>query len=335
MQFSGINDEHLAVRERAGLFDTSHMGEIRIRGDQAMAFLQRVICSDAESRNDGDAQYTAFLNKDGGIKDDIIYYRISEKDFFLCVNASNTERDFQWLKENNHEGLEIINESPDWAQLCIQGPKAVEIVEKLSSDNLGEIAGFKFSFTRIAGIEALVARTGYTGEPGFEIFIPSTEGIRLWNELIKAGKEQGLKPCGLGARDTLRLEMGYPLHGHDITPETTPLEADLEWIVAWDKPDFIGKDALVRQRQAGIKKKLIGLSMIEPGIPRPGCALKFQDQELGVATSGTKTPCLEKPIGMGYVKIEHSETGREIMVQIREKQKRAKIVETPFYKRTI
>jgi aminomethyltransferase len=332
VHFSGINDEHLAVRERAGLFDTSHMGEIRIRGDQALPFLQRVTCSDAARRRDGDAQYTAILNEEGGIIDDLIYYRISEKEFFLCVNATNTEADFQWLKENNLEELEIINESPDWVQLCIQGPRAVEIVEKLSSDKVREIAGFKFSFIRIAGIEVLAARTGYTGEHGFELFIPAREGIRLWNELIEAGKDQGLLPCGLGARDTLRLEMGYPLHGHDITPEITPLEADLEWIVAWNKPHFIGRDALLRQKQAGIKKKRIGLSMIEPGIPRHGCALKVQGQEVGTITSGTKTPCLEKPIGMGYVKLEYSEPGQEIVVQIRGKQKRAKIVETPFYR---
>ncbi len=331
LQFSGINDEHMTVRTQAGLFDTSHMGEIRIKGEKAIEFLQRLTCSDVERRNDGQAQYTAFLNEAGGIIDDIIYYRISEKDFFLCVNAANIELDLQWLRQNNLEGLEITDESRQWAQIAVQGPAAVPIVEKVATDRLRETHRFCFSFTKLAGIEVIAARTGYTGEDGFELFIPSSDAVKVWNELLEAGKDEGIKPCGLGARDTLRLEMGYPLHGHDLVMETTPIDADLEWIVDWEKSEFIGKDALKRQKQKGASIKRIGLEMIDPGIPRDGCLLKHEVRTVGHLTSGTKTPCLEKPIAMGYVEIEYAKIGLELKVKIRKKDRKARITEMPFY----
>jgi aminomethyltransferase len=333
VRFSGINDEHIAVRTSAGLFDASHMGEIRVKGEGVIDFLQRVTCSDVERRKEGQAQYTALLNEPGGIIDDIIYYRISDKEFFLCVNAANTEMDFKWLNRNNLESLDIIDETEEWAQLALQGPKALEILEKVSSRRLGQVRPFSFIWMVISGVEVLAARTGYTGEDGFELFIPAHGAVTAWNELLEAGESHGLKPCGLGARDTLRLEMGYPLHGHDIAHETTPLDADLEWIVAWEKTNFIGRDALKMQKQKGPSIKRIGLEMVDQGIPREGCIIKAGGLTIGQVTSGTKTPCLKKPIAMGYIQTEYNKFEAELMVKIRGKLKKARIKELPFYDR--
>ncbi len=331
--FSGIKKEHLAVRERAGIFDTSHMGEILVRGEDALSFSQRLFCNDLSRIPFGKAQYGAFLNHEAGIIDDVIAYKFSEQEILFCVNAINIEKDFNWLVENKAgDKVEIINQSEELAQLALQGPASHKILEKLNPEPARKLGGFEFCFCELVGEKALVSRTGYTGEDGFEIFFPSSKVSRLWEALLEAGEEFGLVPCGLGARDTLRLEMGYPLWGNDINEDTTPIEAGLGWIVAWQKENFIGKEILIRQKNLGVRKKRVGIEM-KDGIARKGYLIKKQENTIGRITSGTKTPSLQKPIAMGYVEVEYANIGEEVEVEIRDKARKAQIVQMPFYKK--
>ena len=330
--FKGIKEEHLAVRNQVGLFDISHMGEIRIKGKDAYNFVQRVFCNDFSKIKSGRAQYGAFLNPEGGIIDDVIGYFFSEQEIFFCVNSANTDKDYQWLLEQKtQDRVEIINQSAEYAELALQGPKA-QALFSLFLPEVEKVPRFGFIEAKILDENSIIARTGYTGEDGFEIFYPQSAVAKLWEVLLDKGKDYGIEPCGLGARDTLRLEMGYPLHGHDISESTTPLEADLAWILGWNK-NFIGKDKLVLQKNLGVEKKRIGLEMIDKGIAREGYSIELNGEEVGKITSGTKTPGIDKPIAMGYVKTEFAKPRQELIVKIRNEGKKARIVSMPFYKK--
>lgn len=331
VQFAGIKEEHLAVRGRAGIFDVSHMGEVRVSGPGALAFLQSATTNDVSRLELGAAQYSGLLNPEGGFLDDIFVYRLGPDEYFLCVNAGNAERDFEWLSGLTHPDCAVKNESAQWAQIAIQGPRAVAIAARsFGEPKLAEIK--KLHLAAHSGGTILLARTGYTGEDGFEIFVPAAGACELWENLLKAGRDEGLIPCGLGARDTLRLEMGYPLHGHDLTPAITPLEADLAWIVALNKKDFMGRAALEKQKKTGIIKKRVGLVMVEPGVPRDGYKIIAAHGE-GKITSGTKTPSLDQAVAMGYVPITDAAEGTEVAVDIRGKARKARIQKWPFYRR--
>ncbi|MCM8781744.1 MAG: glycine cleavage system aminomethyltransferase GcvT [Candidatus Omnitrophica bacterium] len=330
--FKGIKEEHLAVRNQVGLFDISHMGEIRIKGKDAFGFVQRVFCNDFSKIKPGKAQYGAFLNFEGGMIDDVIGYLFSPEEIFFCVNSANTEKDYQWLLEQKtQEQVEIINQSQEYAELALQGPKAEAVLARLVPE-VAKIPRFGYLQAKILSKDSIIARTGYTGEDGFEIFYPEAYAIELWQALLERGKEFGIEACGLGARDTLRLEMGYPLHGHDISEKTTPLEADLAWIVGWNK-NFIGKEKLLVQKNLGIEKKRVGLEMQDKGIAREGYPIVLNGKEVGKITSGTKTPSLDKPIAMGYVPKDLAKPGQELKVKIRDEEKKLRVVSMPFYKK--
>jgi aminomethyltransferase len=331
--FQGVNHEHLAVRERVGMFDTSHMGEIRLLGPEAFSFAQKIFTNDLAKIPDGKAQYGELLNENAGIIDDLIAYRISETEIFFCVNAANTDKDYKWmLARKAGEKVEILNQSDDYAQIALQGPKAAAVLEKFLPGISAKVGTFFFSREVLLSEKALIARTGYTGEDGFEIFYPAKSAVKLWNALLEAGKPEGIEPCGLGARDTLRLEMGYPLHGHDISEETTPLEAGLGWTIGWNK-NFIGKEKLERQKAEGVKKKRVGLEMVDRGIARDGYPVKADGRVIGKITSGTKTACLDKPIAIAYVETAFANLGQEVLVEIRGEDKKAQVVKMPFYKK--
>jgi len=333
VMFKGIKEEHIAVRERVGMFDTSHMGEIRVIGEDALNFAQRVFCNDLSKIPDGKAQYGELLNPEGGIIDDLIGYRMSEKEIFFCVNAANADKDYKWMCDQKAmDKVRILNQSPEYAQIALQGPKAVDVLSKLVPGIGEKIGTFFFTQVDLLGEKSIIARTGYTGEDGFEIFFPANTAVKLWNALLDAGKPFGLEPCGLGARDTLRLEVGYPLHGHDISEQTTPVEAGLSWTVGWNK-NFIGKQKIEAQKNLGVQKKRIGLEMIDRGIARDPYPVKAGGKVIGKITSGTKTPCLEKAIAMAYVETAFAKIDQELFVEIRGEDKKAKVVKMPFYKK--
>ena len=336
VQYSGILDEHKTVREAAGLFDVSHMGEIDIKGDNALEFVQKITTNDASRLHVGQAQYSILCYPDGGIVDDILVYKLSETRYMLCVNASNAEKDFDWIKNQCSADLpvELNNASKDYAQLAIQGPKAVAILNSIAGEDLNSIKPFCFEFAAIDGTVAMVSRTGYTGEDGFEIFVSPDKAVELWDAIMAAGQPEGLKPIGLGARDTLRLEMKYPLYGNDISKETTPLEANLAWVVKLDKKEFIGKEALLRQKENGIDKKLICLKVDGREIPRPGYEVSSDNKIVGSVTSGTKSPSIGKGIAMAYVEKGLDKEGQELDIIIRGKKVVAKVVKPPFYKKS-
>ncbi len=325
VQYSGIKQEHLAVRQKAGLFDISHMGEIEIRGVRALEQLQRLTPNDVSRLQPGRSQYSALLTEQGTFVDDIMVYCLGPDHYLLCVNASNTEKDFKWIQAQLSAGAEALNRSDAWGLLALQGPIARSILPSDLKKNY-------FEKTSLAGAEVLLSATGYTGEDGFEIFCPREATPPIWTHLLQQGTKRGLIPCGLGARDTLRLEASYPLYGHEIDDQTTPLEAGLAWIVKKEKGDFIGKTGL----SAPLKKRLIGLKLLEPGIARQGYKLFDQDREVGIITSGTLSPTLGEAVAMAYLTpplTNEPITGRKIQVDIRGKKKEAKVVPLPFYKR--
>ncbi len=332
VSFSGIKHEHLAVRQKAGLFDVSHMGEIRIRGKGALDLLQKAATNDAARLSDGQAQYSALLNEAGGIIDDIFVYRLQDSEFLLCVNATNVDADFQWIKSMAQDNVEVIDETDKWAQLALQGPKAIEILKRVSETDPAKIARLSIAELAVQGINVFAARTGYTGEDGFELFVSTDKAVKLWETLIQGGNEHGLVPCGLGCRDTLRLEMGYPLHGHDITTETNPLEAGLGWIVSPDKGDFVGRQALVDYKKAGIKRKRVALKMRGKVVAREHYPILVNDKIVGEITSGTRTPSLEQAVAMGYVTMNFTKPGQEVQIEVRNKPHSAVVVTLPFYK---
>ncbi|MDP9193194.1 MAG: glycine cleavage system aminomethyltransferase GcvT [Acidobacteriota bacterium] len=330
VQFSGILEEHEAVRSDAGVFDVSHMGEITVKGPQALDLLQRATCNDVMKLANGRAHYTGLLYPNGGFVDDILIYQIARDDFFLVVNASNADKDFAWLQQAA-QGMDagVRNVSADYAQLAVQGPNAERVLQTMTSVPLADIKYYHFDRGDVDGAPAIVSRTGYTGEDGFEVYVAPKHAPRILQKLVDAG----VKPCGLGARDTLRLEAKMALYGNDIDETTTPIEADLGWIVKLDKGDFTGRNVLARERQEGPRRKLVGFEMVDRGIARHGYPVVGGNEEIGVVTSGTHSPTLKKAIGLAYLPLDKSAQGTEFMVLIRGKETRARVVPTPFYKR--
>jgi aminomethyltransferase len=332
VQYRGVIEEHLAVRSRAGLFDVSHMGEIEVRGPAAEVFCQRVSVNDISRMAVSQAQYNLLLNERGGAVDDVIFYRLEPNRFLICVNASNSEKDFLWLRSHAEHDVEIQNVSADYAQLALQGPLAQSILQALTPLQLRDLKPFRFAFADVASIGCLVARTGYTGEDGFELYCSPGAAERLWSSLLAAGAPQGLLPAGLGARDTLRLEKAYPLYGHELDDSTTPLEAGLQWVIKLGKGPFIGREVLLKQQETGIARKLAGLELLQPGIARSGYPILKHGKPIGRVTSGTRSPTLGKSIALGYVAVEESQLGNIIEVEIRARSVAAKIVPLPFHR---
>ena len=335
VQYSGVMDEHKAVREAAGLFDVSHMGELEIQGEDALDFVQLITTNDASKLSSGEAQYSLICYPDGGIVDDTLVYKISDDKYMLCVNASNVSKDFGWIKEQLKPGMDagISDLSDSYALLALQGPRAVDILVSLAGDCAKKIKTFSFDFLTLCGEKAMVSRTGYTGEDGFEIFIAPEKAAELWTALMEKGEPFGIKPIGLGARDTLRLEMKYTLYGNDIDAHTTPLDANLGWVVKLDKDNFIGKDVLCGQRKQGVKNKLIGLLVEGKGIPRPGYEVFKDGKKVGHVTSGTMSPSIGIGIAMAYLETDLCEPGTAVDIMIRGKAVMAKVVRPPFYKK--
>ncbi len=333
VSYEGVNAEHETVRTGVGVFDVSHMGEFLITGQNALALIQKVTSNDASKMGDGQAQYSCLPNENGGIVDDLIVYRLEAEKWLLVVNASNIEKDWEWISKHNTMGAEMRNLSEDYSLLAIQGPKAIEAMQSLTSEDLSAIKFYTFKVADFAGIEhVIISATGYTGSGGFEIYCKNSEVEQVWNKVMEAGKEFGIKPIGLAARDTLRLEMGYCLYGNDINDTTSPLEAGLGWITKFTK-DFTNSENLKKQKEEGVKRKLIGFELTERGIPRHDYEIVDKDgKNIGTVTSGTMAPSLNKGIGMGYVTIENSNPGTEIFIQIRNKPVAATVVKTPFYK---
>jgi len=333
VQYAGINSEHEAVRSSVGVFDVSHMGEFILKGEHALDLIQRVSANDASKLFDGKIQYTYLPNETGGIVDDLLVYRIDEKTYLLVVNASNIEKDWNWISKFNTDGVEMINISDRTSLLAIQGPKSIDVLQKLTDIDLAAMEYYSFQKGVFAGVNnVLISATGYTGAGGFEIYFENSHAKAIWNAIFEAGKEYGITPIGLGARDTLRLEMGFCLYGNDIDETTSPLEAGLGWVTKFTKP-FINSENLKKEKEAGIPNKLIGFELIERGIPRQG--YEIQDSSganIGYVTSGTQSPTLQKPIGLGYVKKEFSKEGTELFVNIRNKAVKAVVVKTPFIK---
>jgi aminomethyltransferase len=333
VQYSGIIDEHNAVRNSVGLFDVSHMGEIEIRGPEAAKLVDFVSTNNAAKLKHGQAHYSGLLYEHGGFVDDILVHKVSDNDFFLCVNASNQEKDFEHIRSNNRLDAEVDFASDRYSQLAIQGPNARATLRKLTPVDLAAIKYYWFTDGEVCGTPARIAHTGYTGEDGYEIYIPPAEAERIWNEIMKAGAEFGIKPAGLGARNTLRLESKMALYGHEIDASISPLEADLAWIVKFDKPEFMGREALARQKESGVTRKLIGFEMCGRGIGRDGYEVSLDGAPAGWVTSGGPSPTLRKNIGLCYLPAEHAVPGKTIQVVIRNQPVDAVTVETPFYKR--
>ena len=333
VEYSGITAEHMATRTAAGLFDVSHMGEIEVFGDQALALVQHVTCNDASKLAIGQAQYSGLMTAQGTFVDDLLVHKISEKHYFLCVNAGNQDQDFAHIKANNPMGAEIENAGARYSQLAVQGPKALGILQRLSDVPLDPIPYYHFTFGDVSGIDCLIARTGYTGEDGFEIYFAPEHSERIWSELMEAGSEDGMIPCGLGARNTLRLEASMCLYGHEIDETTTPWEAGLGWICKTGKGEFLGREALIQQKEKGLERTLVGFEMQDRLIARDGCSISIDGAPSGRVTSGSPAPFLKKNIGMAYVPPSAKATGTEIAVEIRANQAPARIVPMPFYKR--
>jgi aminomethyltransferase len=334
LEYSGIVSEHLAVRERAGLFDVSHMGEIIISGPEALSFVQYLTPNDVSRLLPGQAQYTALTTPQGTFVDDLLVYCLDLNKYLLVVNAANTEKDYKWIL--NHRGafnVTIDNASDRISQLALQGPRAMEILQPLTDINLEQLRPFWWQQGKVAGLDCLVSRTGYTGEDGFEIYTESPEPVIIWDAIMEEGKPYGLLPAGLGARDNLRLEAKMMLYGNDIDETTTVLEADLKWIIKFNKGDFIGREALLKQQEEGLKRKIAGFELIDKGIARRHYPVYYRGEKVSEVTSGTYSPFLKKSIGLTYLPIEATEIGTELEIGIREKRVKARVVPTPFYKR--
>ncbi len=336
----GLIAEHMAVRTGVGLFDVSHMGEIQFRGPGALAAVQHLTMNDASRLKDGQAHYSALLNPQGAFVDDILVHRLSENDYLLVVNAGTTDKDYAWIRKNagSMPGIHISDYSPYYSQLALQGPRSLDTLRKLTKVDLAAIKNYWFTWGTVAGIpNVLIARTGYSGEDGFEVYIPSDEAtsVKMWNALMEAGAEFAIRPCGLGARNTLRLEAGMSLYGHEISEEINVLEAGLTHWLKLDKGNFIGRDALLAvQASGGPKRKIVGLEMVDRGIARDGYpVLDLGGREIGTITSGSPAPFLKTNIAMALVPAEYAASGRDVLVQVRANQVRAKQVALPFYKR--
>lgn len=332
VQYTGIIDEHLAVRNNVGVFDVSHMGEFIVRGKDALAYLQKVTVNDVATLSEGRIQYSAMCYENGGIVDDLLVYHRGDS-YMLVVNASNIGKDFAWLQSQLEGEVELTDRSDSFSLLAVQGPKSLALLRKLTAVDLSAVEYYHFTQGTLAGVEMLLSRTGYTGELGFELYFDSDlqTGRRVWQALFDAGKEFGIKPIGLGARDTLRLEMGFCLYGNDIDQTTHPLEAGLGWITKLNKGNFNGRSVMLKAKEAGLKRKLVGFTLLEKAVARHGYELTANGTSIGVVTSGTFSPSLERAIGMGYVAADRSGPGSEIAVAIRGKSVPATVVKTPFY----
>ena len=332
VQYRGIIEEHLAVRSRAGLFDVSHMGELELRGGDALASCQKITANDLSRIGDNQAQYNLLMNEEGGIVDDVIFHRLGEEHYLVCVNAANSDKDFAWMK-NHASGGEILNRSAEYAQLALQGPLAEKILQPVTPTSLSGLRYYHFLRAAVAGVECLVARTGYTGEDGFELYSAPDRVEHLWNSLLDAGSESGLVPAGLGARDTLRLERALPLYGHELDDTTTPLEAGLGWVVKFSKGPFLGRERLLRQKEQGVKRKLAGLELVEPGIARAHCRVFRENVCVGEVSSGTRSPTLKKSIALAYLESDQAAVENPLEIEIRGRRVGARVVELPFYHR--
>lgn len=333
VQYSGVIDEHVTVRTQVGLFDVSHMGEVEVRGPNALRAVNNIITNDLEKAADGQALYTAMCREDGGIVDDLVVYRFSREHIFICVNAANRDKDFDWIRSHCGEGATVTNRSDEFAQIAVQGPLAETLVSRFTITELAKIGFYHFAEGLVMDAPAIISRTGYTGEDGFELYVPAAVGPALFLALHERGQDLGVKPAGLGARDSLRLEARMCLYGSDISDDTDPISAGLGWIVKLDKPDFIGKDALVRTKAQGPKRKLVGFEMEGAGIARHGYPILVGGERVGEVTSGTKGPTVGKAVGMGWVHAQHAEPGTELAIEIRGKPVSARVTKGPFYKR--
>ena len=333
VQYAGPLQEHLAVRTRAGMFDVSHMGELEVKGPNAQATVQKLTCNDVRANAVSQCQYSALTTPKGAFVDDLVIYRIASDHFFLCVNASNQEKDFEWIRENALSNTEIIFSSDEFSQLAIQGPRALEILQPLTDIRLAAMKYYWFDRGQFAGVDAIVSRTGYTGENGFEVYCSPSKTEMVWAQIMEAGKPLGLEPVGLAARNTLRLEAGLLLYGNDMDETTSVLEANLGWICKLQKGDFIGRQELLRQRDAGVKRILAGFEMTERGIARDHYLAELNGEQIGIVTSGSPAPFLKKSIGLAYLPVERAGVGTRFNVVIREKPVGAQVVPTPFYRR--
>jgi len=335
LQYEGVNAEHETVRKGVGVFDVSHMGEFWVKGPKALDFIQWVTSNDASKLVDGKVQYTCFPNGKGGIVDDLLVYRVNDETFLLVVNAANIDKDWEWCNRQNKMGAILYNASDEIAQLAVQGPLALKAVQKLTDATVTDMEYYTFKKLTFAGVkDILFATTGYTGSGGCEIYMANEDGAKIWKAVFDAGKEFGIKPVGLGARDTLRLEMGFCLYGNDIDDTTSPIEAGLGWITKFtDEKDFIDKAFLLKQKNEGVKRRLVGFKMIDKGIPRHGYPITdAYGSKIGEVTSGTMAPFVKKPVGMGYVPTANSSVGSEIYISVRDKLLKAIVVKLPFYK---
>lgn len=334
VEFSGLIDEHNNVRQRAGIFDVSHMGEVFINGPDSLRLLQKVLSNNPGKLKDGQIQYSGLMTDRGTFVDDLLCHRFNESSFFLCVNAGNTEKDFGWIRERaSGFNCTVENRSPLYSQVALQGPLSETVLRTHTNIDLSRLKYYWFTEGEVLGEKAIVSRTGYTGEDGFEIYVRWDAGPAVFERILEDNLACGLKPVGLGARDTLRLEAKMCLYGHEIDDQTTPLEADLEWTVSWDKGPFDGREALARQKEAGLSRILVGFEMIDRGIARQGYPIVSDGKQVGAVTSGTHSPFFKKAIGLAYVPRALSAIGTEIDIVIREKSCKARVVPTPFYKR--
>ncbi|MEO6334020.1 MAG: glycine cleavage system aminomethyltransferase GcvT [Pyrinomonadaceae bacterium] len=331
---AGVIEEHMATRTRAGLFDVSHMGEIWVDGVDAIPFVNRLTTNDVTKLIDGQAHYSALTNEKGGVVDDLLVYRFDQDKLLLVVNAGTTEKDWNWITSHKRdENVTLTNASPDYCQIAVQGPEAVDIMKSLTDTNLDEIKYYHFSKGRVDGVESIISRTGYTGEDGFEVYADANSAVQLWNKLLEAGKTVGILPCGLAARNTLRLESSMSLYGHELSDDITPLEANLGWITKLQKGDFIGSDALKQKKENGLTRRIVGFEMTEPGIARDDHDVYIDDKRVGYVTSGSPAPFLKKNVGLAFLPVEFANDGQEIKIDVRGKHLSAKVIPTPFYKR--
>ena len=335
VEYTGIVDEHMAVRARAGLFDVSHMGEIEIAGPDALNAVQHITCNDASRLSIGQAHYSALTTPEGTFVDDVLTYRLADEHFMMVVNASNIMKDYAWITKHI-EGCRdaaAVNASSRYALIALQGPAAREVLQGLTGVPLADLKYYWFTTGEVAGVASTISRTGYTGEDGFEVFVPPAAAERVWDAILQAGRPAGVVPAGLGARDTLRLEAAMRLYGNDIDDTTTVLEADLGWMVGWKKGGFLGADVLRRQKQDGVARRLIGFEMLDRAIARHGYDAYVGGAKAGVVTSGTQTPYLKRAIGMAYLPVDQTAAGTEFEIDVRGRRARAAVVPMPFYKR--
>jgi len=335
VQYSGLMEEHLRVRQSCGLFDVSHMGEIEIKGPGAVNALQLLGTNDIEKVKGGQCQYTILCYPTGGVVDDCIVYRYSDESFLVCVNASNTEKVFRWFAEVNPPGVSIRDVSGEYCQIALQGPSSVEVLRPLADSDPGSIKGFHFIAATVVGAKVLLSRTGYTGEDGFEIYSAPEDGPAIWDAIMEAGKSENILPIGLGARNTLRLEMGYPLYGHELSKDLTPMEAGLRRFIGLNKETFLGQETIKAQAADGPQKTLCGFILDGPGVPRDGYPVHVNGAEVGFVTSGTLSPSLQRGLGMAFLPPGLSEPGSSIEIIIRNRPFKARVVKTPFYRKKI